>query len=152
MTSSPSAGPTASPQPGLPANKGATVAGQHRRGMSFPVEQPDEPLEDRVREALQRVGCCDARFGVGQLGLVHNVKVEGEGAVSVKVLPCCIFGMTRLVTSVKESLSELEDVASVEVDVAWDQIGKTNLAPQSGSQTLDLKSLTRKHGLKPWGQ
>ena len=152
MTSSPSAGPTASPQPGLPANKGATVAGQHRRGMSFPVEQPDEPLEDRVREVLQRVGCCDARFGVGQLGLVHNVKVEGEGAVSVKVLPCCIFGMTRLVTSVKQSLSELEDVASVEVDVAWDQIGKTNLAPQSGSQTLDLESLTRKHGLKPWGQ
>ena len=152
MTSSPSAGPTASPQPGLPANKGATVAGQHRRGMSFPVEQPDEPLEDRVREALQRVGCCDARFGVGQLGLVHNVKVEGAGAVSVKVLPCCIFGMTRLVTSVKQSLSELEDVASVEVDVAWDQIGKTNLAPQSGSQTLDLESLTRKHGLKPWGQ
>ena len=152
MTSSPSAGPTASPQPGLPANKGATVAGQHRRGMSFPVEQSDEPLEDRVREALQRVGCCDARFGVGQLGLVHNVKVEGEGAVSVKVLPCCIFGMTRLVTSVKQSLSELEDVASVEVDVAWDQIGKTNLAPQSGSQTLDLESLTRKHGLKPWGQ
>ena len=152
MTSSPSAGPTASPQPGLPANKGATVAGQHRRGMSFPVEQPDEPLEDRVREALQRVGCCDARFGVGQLGLVHNVKVEGEGAVSVKVLPCCIFGMTRLVTSVKQSLSELEDVASVEVDVAWEQIGKTNLAPQSGSQTLDLESLTRKHGLKPWGQ
>ncbi len=152
MTSSPSAGPTASPQPGLPANKGATVAGQHRRGMSFPVEQPDEPLEDRVREALQRVGCCDARFGVGQLGLVHNVKVEGEGAVSVKVLPCCIFGMTRLVTSVKQSLSELEDVASVEVDVAWDQIGKTNLAPQSGSRTLDLESLTRKHGLKPWGQ
>ena len=120
--------------------------------MSFPVEQPDEPLEDRVREALQRVGCCDARFGVGQLGLVHNVKVEGEGAVSVKVLPCCIFGMTRLVTSVKQSLSELEDVASVEVDVAWDQIGKTNLAPQSGSQTPDLESLTRKHGLKPWGQ
>ena len=152
MTSSPSAGPTASPQPGLPANKGATVAGQHRRVMSFPVEQPDEPLEDRVREALQRVGCCDARFGVGQLGLVHNVKVEGAGAVSVKVLPCCIFGMTRLVTSVKQSLAELEDVASVEVDVAWDQIGKTNLAPQSGSQTLDLESLTRKHGLKPWGQ
>ena len=122
--------------------------------MSFPVEQPDEPLEHRVREALQGVGCCDARFGVGQLGLVHDVKVEDEGAVLVKVLPCCIFGMTRLVTSVKESLSELEDVASVAVDVAWDQIGKTNLAPQSGGHTLklDLESLTRKHGLKPWGQ
>lgn len=122
--------------------------------MDFPVEQPDGTLEDRVREALQDVGCCDARFGVGQLGLVHDVKVGGEGAVSVEVLPCCIFGMTRLVTAVKESLSELEGVTSVEVEVAWDQIGKTSLAPQSGSQRLklDLESLSRKQGVKPWGQ
>ena len=122
--------------------------------MSFPVEQPGQPGEDRVREALQSVGCCDARFGVGQLGLVHDVKVGEDGAVSVKVLPCCIFGMTRLVTSVKESLSELKNVSSVEVDVAWDQIGKTGPAPQPGGQALklDLDTLTRKHGLKPWGQ
>ena len=122
--------------------------------MSFPVEQPGQPGEDRVREALQSVGCCDARFGVGQLGLVHDVKVGEDGAVSVKVLPCCIFGMTRLVTSVKESLSELEDVASVEVEVAWDQIGKTSPVPQPGRQALklDLDTLTRKHGLKPWGR
>ena len=100
------------------------------------------------------MGCCDARFGVGQLGLVHDVKVGEDGAVSVKVLPCCIFGMTRLVTSVKESLSELENVSSVEVDVAWDQIGKTGPAPQPGGKVLklDLDTLTRKHGLKPWGQ
>ena len=72
----------------------------------------------------------------GSWAWVHDVKVECEGAVSVKVLPGCIFGMTRLVTSVKEGLSELEDVTSVEVDVAWDQIGKSNLAPQSGNQIL----------------
>ena len=64
------------------------------------------------------MGCCDARFGVGQLGLVHDVKVGEDGAVSVKVLPCCIFGMTRLVTSVKESLSELERWAP-ETFPAW---------------------------------
>ena len=121
--------------------------------MSVPEEQPGELQEETVREALQGVGCCDARFGVGQLGLVHDVQVKGEGAVSVKVLPCCIFGMTRLVTAVKESLSELEDVTSVEVDVAWDQIGRSNPALQAGRQALklDLETMARKHGLKAWG-
>ena len=111
-------------------------------------------MEGRVREALQGVGCCDARFGVGQLGLVHDVQVKGEGAVSVKVLPCCIFGMTRLVTSVRESLAGLEDVTSVQVDVAWDQVGNRNPAPQADQQVLqlDLETLARKHGIKPWGQ
>jgi metal-sulfur cluster biosynthetic enzyme len=122
--------------------------------MSGPNGQPEELLEGRVREALQGVGCCDARFGVGQLGLVHDVQVKGEGAVSVKVLPCCIFGMTRLVTSVRESLAGLEDVTSVQVDVAWDQVGNRNPAPQADQQVLqlDLETLARKHGIKPWGQ
>jgi metal-sulfur cluster biosynthetic enzyme len=122
--------------------------------MSVPNEQPEKLLEETVREALQGVGCCDARFGVGQLGLVHDVQVKGEGAVSVKVLPCCIFGMTRLVTSVRESLAGLEDVTSVQVDVAWDQVGNRNPAPQADQQVLqlDLETLARKHGIKPWGQ
>ncbi len=122
--------------------------------MGVPNEQPEKLLEATVREALQGVGCCDARFGVGQLGLVHDVQVKDEGAVSVKVLPCCVFGMTRLVTSVQESLSGLEDVASVEVGVAWDQIGKSDPAPQQDRQALrlDLETMARKHGVKPWGQ
>jgi metal-sulfur cluster biosynthetic enzyme len=122
--------------------------------MGVPNEQPEKLLEETVREALQGVGCCDARFGVGQLGLVHDVQVKGEGAVSVKVLPCCIFGMTRLVTSVRESLAGLEDVTSVQVDVAWDQVGNRNPAPQADQQVLqlDLETLARKHGIKPWGQ
>ena len=122
--------------------------------MSVPNEQPEKLLEETVREALQGVGCCDARFGVGQLGLVHDVQVKDEGAVSVKVLPCCVFGMTRLVTSVRESLSGLEDVASVEVGVAWDEIGKSKSAPQQDRQALrlDLETMARKHGVKPWGQ
>ena len=48
------------------------------------LEDPRQPGEDRVREALQSVGCCDARFGVGQLGLVHDVQVGEDGAVAVK--------------------------------------------------------------------
>ena len=122
--------------------------------MSGPNGQPEKLLEATVREALQGVGCCDVRFGVGQLGLVHDVTVREEGTVSVKVLPCCIFGMTRLVTSVKESLAGLEDVTSVQVDVAWDQVGNRNPVPQADQQVLqlDLEALARKHGIKPWGQ
>ena len=110
-------------------------------------------IETKVREALKGVGCCDFRFSVGQLGLVHDVAVSHEGNVAVKVLPCCIFGMTRLVTSVKGSLVGLEGVTDVEVEVAWDQIGKRDLIPKADRQVLqlDLETLARDHGLKGWG-
>ena len=81
-----------------------------------------EPLRAEVLNALKGIACCDFRLGVGQLGLVQDAQVGGDGAVSVKVLPCCIFGMTRLVTSVKEGLQNIEGVTNVEVGVAWDKV------------------------------
>jgi metal-sulfur cluster biosynthetic enzyme len=113
----------------------------------------EELLRTEVLESLKNIGCCDYRFGVGQLGLVQDVRVSEERAVSVKVLPCCIFGMTRLVTSVKEGLEGIEGIARVDVDVAWDQIGSRDRVPQDDKQPLrlDLKALAQKHGLKPWG-
>ncbi len=113
----------------------------------------EELLRTEVLESLKNIGCCDYRFGVGQLGLVQDVRVSEERAVSVKVLPCCIFGMTRLVTSVKEGLEGIEGIARVDVDVAWDQIGSRDRVPQDNKQPLrlDLKALAQKHGLKPWG-
>ena len=113
----------------------------------------EELLRTEVLESLKNIGCCDYRFGVGQMGLVQDVRVSEERAVSVKVLPCCIFGMTRLVTSVKEGLEGIEGIARVDVDVAWDQIGSRDRVPQDDKQPirLDLKALAQKHGLKPWG-
>ncbi len=113
----------------------------------------EELLRAEVLESLKNIGCCDYRFGVGQMGLVQDVRVSEERAVSVKVLPCCIFGMTRLVTSVKEGLEGIEGIARVDVDVAWDQIGSRDRVPQDDKQPLrlDLKALAQKHGLKPWG-
>ncbi len=113
-----------------------------------------EPLKIEVMEALKDIGCCDFRFGVGQLGLVQDVQVSPERAVSVKVLPCCIFGMTRLVTSVKEGLGGIEGITEVEVDVAWDKIGDRDRMPQMSKQILqlDLKALARQHGLKAYGE
>ena len=116
-------------------------------------EKSGELLRAEVLESLKDIGCCDYRFGVGQLGLVQDVQVNEERAVSVKVLPCCIFGMTRLVTSVKEGLEGIEGIAHLDVDVAWDQIGARDRMPQDGKQPLqlDLKALAQKHGLKAWG-
>ena len=113
----------------------------------------EELLRTEVLESLKNIGCCDYRFGVGQMGLVQDVRVSEERAVSVKVLPCCIFGMTRLVTSVKEGLEGIEGIARVDVDVAWDQIGSRDRVPQDDKQPLrlDLKALAQKHGLKAWG-
>ena len=112
-----------------------------------------ELLRAEVLESLKDIGCCDYRFGVGQLGLVQDVQVSEERAVSVKVLPCCIFGMTRLVTSVKEGLEGIEGITDVDVDVAWDQIGDRDRMTRDGKQPLqlDLKALAQKHGLKAWG-
>ena len=112
----------------------------------------EQALKSRVAEVLKNVACCDLRLGVGQLGLVQDVSVDAASGVSVKVLPCCIFGMTRLVTSVKESLGSIEGIAKVEVDVAWDQVWRRDsITPKSqGPLQLDLKALAEKHGLKSW--
>ena len=110
-------------------------------------------LHDEVVEALKDIACCDQRLGVGQLGLIQDVSVDSERAVAVKVLPCCIFGMTRLVTSVKEGLGRIEGITKVEVDVAWDQVSRRdNMSPEGkGTVRLDLKALAAKYGLKAWG-
>ncbi len=120
--------------------------------MNGPEKRAQEALQAKVQKALQDVGCCDFRFGVGELGLVHEVQVKQQGEVSVKVLPCCIFGMTRLVTSVKENLTGLDGVDNVEVEVAWDQIGNRNPVPQSGPQALklDLHAMARERGIRGW--
>ena len=111
------------------------------------------PLRAEVLNALKGIACCDYRLGVGEMGLVEDARVREDGTVSVKVVPCCIFGMTRLVTSVKEGLEKIEGTKNVEVDVAWDHVWDRSNMSQEGRQTLqlDLKGMAEKHGLKPWG-
>ncbi len=113
----------------------------------------EEALKGQVYEALKSVGCCDYRFGVAQLGLVHDVQVDEERRVRVKVLPCCIFGMTRLVTSVQEGLAEIEGINRVDVDVAWDQMDQRSRVSQASGAVLqlNLEALAQEHGLKGWG-
>ena len=113
----------------------------------------EQHLKNEVVEALKSVACCDQRLGVGQLGLIQDVGVDAERVVSVKVLPCCVFGMTRLVTSVKEGLGQIEGITNVEVEVAWDQVWRRdNISPDDkGPLQFDLKALAEKHGLKGWG-
>lgn len=121
--------------------------------MSGTKGREEELLRSEVLKALKNIGCCDYRLGVGQLGLIQDVQVGKEGEVSVKVLPCCIFGMTRLVTSVKEGLGRIKAVTKVEVDVAWDQVWDRDHMSQEGKSVLqlDLKAMAEKHGLKGWG-
>lgn len=112
-----------------------------------------ERLKGRVIDALKGIGCCDFRFGVGQMGLVEHVEVGDRGDVSVRVVPCCIFGMTRLVTSVKEGLRETQGITKLDVDVAWDRVGDRDRMSRDGASplSLDLKGMAERHGLKAWG-
>ena len=121
--------------------------------MAKEQEKGRDLLRSEVLEALEGVACCDFRVGVGQLGLVQDVQVSEDGVASVKVLPCCVFGMTKLVTSVKEGIAGIEGITEVEVDVAWDQIGNRELMSVDSSRLLglDLKTLAEKQGLKAWG-
>jgi metal-sulfur cluster biosynthetic enzyme len=110
-------------------------------------------LKQEVVEALKGVGCCDYRFNLEQLGLISDVQVTGDGEVSVEVLPCCIFGMTRLVKSVEEGLAQVDGLNKVAVAVAWDQLGERSSMPTAalGNLQLNLESLAKEHGLKGWG-
>ena len=112
----------------------------------------EDQLKERVLEALKGVGCCDFRFNVDQLGLISEVQVDDDRAVLVKVLPCCIFGMTRLVTSVQEGLAQVDGLQQVKVEVAWDQLGPRTSMPQAGMGILqlDLEAMAKERGLKGW--
>ena len=110
-------------------------------------------LRSEVLEALKNIACCDYRLGVGQLGLVRDAEVTEGGVACVKVVPCCIFGMTRLVTSVEAGLRTIEGIKEVQVDVAWDQVWDRDRMSSEGRKMLqlDLKGLADRHGLKAWG-
>src|SRR5262245_54034295 len=78
---------------------------------------PDS-TEEAVRAALSQVRCCYPE-SVTELGLIRNVSISGRGA-RIQVLPCCVFGLTRLVASVQHGVAAIDGIDRVEVDVAWD--------------------------------
>lgn len=93
--------------------------------------------------ALGTIACCQPA-SVGDLGLAPDVEVEGSTA-HVRVIPCCVFGMTRLVTAVEDGLRLVDGIDKVHVEVAWD------ISRMSPLVKIDLDGWAAQAGLTPWG-
>jgi metal-sulfur cluster biosynthetic enzyme len=103
--------------------------------------------EESVRSALSEVRCCYPE-SVTELGLIKSISMN-HGVARVQVLPCCLFGLTRLVASIQHGVAPIDGVERVEVDVAWDQIGTANQSPRSTLVQVNLQAWAAAHGIKP---
>ena len=95
-------------------------------------------------DALMRIACCQPS-SVGELGLVPELDVS-DGVVKVEILPCCVFGITRLEQSVRNGLLRINGVREVKVTVGWDKVASGPRLVQ-----LDLSSWAARECLIPWG-
>jgi metal-sulfur cluster biosynthetic enzyme len=83
---------------------------------------PPAPSPDTVRKALRAVKDPELNLNIIDIGLVYDVEVAEGGQVRVKMTltsPGCPAG-TEILDDVKQVLSDMEGVASVEVELVWD--------------------------------
>jgi len=77
---------------------------------------------DTVRKALRQVKDPELNLNIMDIGLVYDVAVSDEGDVHVKMTltsPGCPAG-AEIIGDVKNVVSELDEVKSVEVELVWD--------------------------------
>jgi metal-sulfur cluster biosynthetic enzyme len=77
---------------------------------------------DTIRKALRQVKDPELNLNIMDIGLVFDVAVSDEGDVHVKMTltsPGCPAG-AEIIGDVKNVVSELDEVKSVEVELVWD--------------------------------
>lgn len=110
-------------------------------------------LKQSVYDAIESSICCDHRVSIYDLGIVDRVDLDDHGNVDIKVIPCCPFGMTRMVNSIKQSVSRVDGIKEVKVEVTLDKVWTPDRLSDRAKQlvVIDLKSLAKKQGIKPKG-
>lgn len=77
---------------------------------------------DTIRKAIRAVKDPELNLNIIDIGLVYDVAVDAAGAARVTMTltsPGCPSG-TEIIGQVKEVVTELEGVTSVEVDLVWE--------------------------------
>lgn len=83
---------------------------------------PPAPTPDTVRKALRAVKDPELNLNIIDIGLVYDVEVAEGGRVRVKMTltsPGCPAG-TEILDDVKQVLTDMEGVESVDVELVWD--------------------------------
>ncbi len=81
-----------------------------------------EPLRDQVEEVLKTVYDPEIPVNIWELGLVYEVKIEGEGKVKITMTltaPACpVAG--EIVAEVQQKTESIEGVTDVHVHLTFD--------------------------------
>jgi metal-sulfur cluster biosynthetic enzyme len=89
---------------------------------TVPGPTPTLPTPELVRKALRAVKDPELNLNIIDIGLVYDVEVGGAGDVRVRMTltsPGCPAGH-EIIEDVKQVVSDLEGVQSVEVELVWE--------------------------------
>ena len=80
------------------------------------------PTSESIRKALRAVKDPELNLNIIDIGLVYEIEVDEAGNVQVRMTltsPACPAG-AEILEQVREVVSEMEGVNSVDVELVWD--------------------------------
>jgi FeS assembly SUF system protein len=108
---------------------------------SVPKEKNDtEPIRERVIETLKTVYDPEIPVDIYELGLVYDVKIEGDSQVQITMTltsPMCPVAET-LPVEVEQKVAAIEGVGQVALDLVWDPPWTPDMMSEAAKLTLNM--------------
>jgi FeS assembly SUF system protein len=104
------------------------------------ADGPEAPLHDRVVAALRNVHDPEIPVNIYDLGLIYRLEIDDAGRVEIDMTlttPNCPVAET-MPQMVTEAVQEIDDVASVDVNLVWDPPWSVAMLSDDARLALDM--------------
>ncbi len=105
-----------------------------------PASTPQQPLKDRVIEALRNVYDPEIPINIYDLGLIYDVQIDPANRVDIKMTltsPACPVAQS-LPLEVRATISRIPEVSACEVDLVFDPPWNPNKMSDEAKLKLGL--------------
>ncbi len=121
-------------------HEAAPNASQDQPADAPPLSPEQQAIHDHVVEALRTVYDPEIPVNIHELGMIYNVAVEGDGAVSVRMTltsPMCPVAGT-LPGEVQTKVGTVEGVSEAKVDLVWDPPWDPSMMSEAARLQLNM--------------